>query len=99
MAVNKRDAAERGAMYARAYVAWVSCIRWSVASRDWGEHLDDGVNFPKTIRDMLQDIRRYDKGLAVRVVMSSRLANAMYNGDFREVFQYDRLLRDYPLAK
>lgn len=99
MAVNKRDAAERGAMYARAYIAWVNCIRWSVATRDWSEHLDDGKNFPSTIRDMLADIRRYDKGLAVRVVMSSHLAAAMYNGDFREVFKNDRLLKDYPLAK
>lgn len=94
--MNKRQSHERAVVYAKAYIAWVDCLRWSIEPRDWWEKLGEGQQFTATVREMLPDIQRslgQNKRLVRRVALSSRLAHAMYNHDFRAVFENDRLLR------
>lgn len=92
-AVNSRDAHERGVMYAEAYIAWVDCIRWSVDPKEWYDLLHESAHFKVTAKKMALNIRRREKGVWLRLVLSSHLASSMADSDFRQVFEYDRRLK------
>lgn len=92
-AVNSRDAHERGVMYAEAYIAWVDCIRWSVDPKEWYDLLHEAAQFKVTARKMALGIRRREKGIWTRLVLSSHLASGMADSNFRQVFECDRMLK------
>lgn len=95
-AVDSRDAHERGVIYAEAYIAWVDSIRWGVDPSEWYDLFQESVQFSVTMKDEARGISRrnsHGKVLWNRLVVSSHLATAMYNSDFREVFKYDRMLK------
>lgn len=91
--VNSRDTHERGVMYAEAYIALVDCIRWSIDPREWHDALHEAAQFKVTARKMAQGIRRRDKGIWLRLVLSSHLASHMADSNFREVFKHDQMLK------
>lgn len=91
--MNKPQLRTRATLYAEAYIAWVSCVRWSIDPKEWSDYMGEGQQFTRTVKEIVEPVP-IGRLLTRRLTLSSQLASAMYGGDFRVVFQMDSLLRE-----